>query len=438
MNITFIPFDKRKLKTSLRAFIYHRGKEYRISIGESIFTKYWNENKNRCKLTREYPDGPHINQRLDDKEKILIDLLNSYRLITPTEKQIKEDFKNRINQLNKVAGGIIDNEEEQYFVNYAIKFKNESDRKEGTKKSYQSTINKLVEYEKYFKVKLRFIDINIEFYNSFKKWMLRSTYELKGVEYHYAKNYIGTLFKNISTFMTRSRKDRLHDFQDYKDEDFKVESEEVDTIYLNTDEIEKIYNLEFTDELLLNNGYLDKGNNLKRAIASLNEERDRFLIGCYTALRHSDYSRIDILNFNEDLVSIWTLKRDEKVYIPIHYRLREIMKRRNNILPTNISEQKHNKHIKMIGRLAGIDSEVLLTKTRGGTREKRTGKKYEFITSHTCRRSGASNMFLAEVIRNFAAELPDVEHQRIYFAFSGTIILRILLPEIKDSSFASS
>jgi integrase len=403
MNITFVPFDKRKEKTSLRAFVYHRGQEYRISVGESVLTRFWNENKGRCKLVREYPEGPRINKNLDEIEKIIVSIIDSYGLATPTESQVRADLKKRRKNINTESGGITD--EQQCFVNFAIDFMNDADRKQRTKIGYQTTINKLIEYEKAHHTKLRFADIDIDFYNKFKKWLLKSTYIKKGIEYHYTKNYIGTVFKNISTFMNKSSKKKIHSFSGHKDEDFKVDSEDVDAIYLNIDEIEKIYNLKITEELLLKNGFAKKKNNIKRAIVALNEERDRFLIGCYTALRHSDYSRIDVLNFNDDIVSIWTAKKDKKVYIPIHYRLREIMQRRNNVLPGKISEQKHNAHIKIIGRLADIDSDVLLTKTRGGVRENITGKKYEFITSHTCRRSGASNMYLAGIDVKFIQDI---------------------------------
>jgi integrase len=403
MNITFIPFDRKKEKTSLRAFVYHRGQEYRVSVGESVLNKYWNENKNRCKLVREYPDAPVINKNLDDIEKIITDLVNSYGLVTPTEAQVRNDFKNRRKNMNAEAGGVTD--EQQCLISFATKFMNESDRKGNTKDNYQTTINKLVEYEKKYKISLRFADIDMDFYNKFKKWLIESTYTKNGVEYHYTKNYIGTIFKNISMFMNKSSRKKIHNFSGHKDEDFKVDSEEVDAIYLNVEEIEKIYSLEFTEELLLKNGFAKRKNNVKKVIATLTEERDRFLIGCYTALRHSDYSRIDVLNFNEDLISIWTVKKDKKVYIPLHYRLREIMQRRNNILPAKIPEQKHNKYIKIIGRLAGIDSDVLLSKTRGGVRDNITGKKYEFITTHTCRRSGASNMYLAGIDVKFIQDI---------------------------------
>ncbi|MDR1054554.1 MAG: phage integrase SAM-like domain-containing protein [Prevotellaceae bacterium] len=52
----------------------------------------------------------------------------------------------------------------------------ESDKSHNTKKSYQTAINKLIEFEKTFNTKLRFIDINMDFYNKFNNWMLNSTY----------------------------------------------------------------------------------------------------------------------------------------------------------------------------------------------------------------------------------------------------------------------
>jgi hypothetical protein len=197
MNITFVPFDKKKEKTSLRAFVYHRGQEYRISVGESILTKYWSENKNRCKLVREYPDGAVINKNLDDIEGIITTIIKIYGLVTPTEFQVWKDFKNYRRDMNINAGGVVD-DKSQNFIDYAIKFKNESDRKNSSKRCYETTIRKLQEYEKKRNVTLRFIDINVSFYNDFKKWLLGNTYIKKGTEYHYAKNYIGVIMFKTS------------------------------------------------------------------------------------------------------------------------------------------------------------------------------------------------------------------------------------------------
>ncbi|MCU6769798.1 hypothetical protein OCV73_12695 [Barnesiella propionica] len=83
---------------------------------------------------------------------------------------------------------------------------------------------------------------------------------------------------------------KLHDFTGYKDAEFKIPFKQTDSIYLTKNEIQKIYDLDITEELLKKNGYQKK---FKSTIKSLNEERDRFLLGCFTALRHSDYSRLD-------------------------------------------------------------------------------------------------------------------------------------------------
>ena len=404
MEVKFFLKDKSKDSTSVRAVVRHKGQRYQIAVGETVITKYWNEDKYRCRTVRDYPEATHINARLDDWSDLIETAINDFGLVVPTQKMVRDAIDEIIRKRSIDAGGVIDNEEEQYIVSFAEKYRDSSLKSERTKKGYTTTINKLKEFEKAHRIKLRFIDIDINFYNRFKKWMMESTYEKKkGSEpVHYTKNYIGALFKNILLFMNES-KGKVHDFTGFIDKDFKSEKEDTDSIYLTQEEIQKIYNLEITEDLLRKNGY--KNQNLKTTIKSLNEERDRFLFGCFTALRHSDYSRLDTLHFKDDIIRIWTVKRDKKVFIPMHYQLRELLKRRQNILPAPISDQKHNKQIKAIGKLAGIKEEVVLTKTRGGKRIESVKLKYEFITSHTARRSGATNMYLAGVDLKFIQDI---------------------------------
>lgn len=404
MEVKFFLKDKAKNTTSVRAVVRHKGQRYQIAVGETVITKYWNEDKYRCRTVRDYPEASHINTRLDDWADLIEKAINNFGLIVPTQKMVRDKIDEILRNRNIDAGGVIENEEEQYLVKFAEKYRDTSIKAKTTKKSYTNTINKLKEFEKTYKTRLRFIDIDIDFYNKFKNWMLHSTYvKKKGDDpVHYTKNYIGALFKNITLFMNES-KGSVHDFSGFMDKNFKSEKEETDSIYLNQEEIQRIYDLEITEELLRANGY--KNQNLISTINSLNEERDRFLFGCFTALRHSDYSRLDALHFKDDIIRIWTIKKDKKVYIPMHYQLRELLKRRNNILPAPISDQKHNKQIKAIGKLAGINEEVILTKTRGGKRIESVSPKYEFITSHTARRSGATNMYLAGVDLKFIQDI---------------------------------
>ena len=408
MEVKFFLKDKSKDTTSVRAIVRHKGQRYQIAVGETVISKFWNENKYRCRASREYPEASHINARLNDWESLIEDAINSFGLVVPSQKMITDKVSEVLRSRNIEAGGVISNEDEQSLVAFAVKYRAESNKSYNTKKSYQTTINKLVEFERVFKTRLRFSDIDMNFYNKFNGWLLTGTFVKDGREVHYTKNYIGAMFKNISRFMSVSQ-GKVHEFAGHKDTEFKVEKEEVDAIYLTQAEIQKIYDLEITPELLRKNGYENK--NLKLSVKSLNEERDRFLFGCFTALRHSDYSRLDALHFKDDLIRIWTVKKDKKVYIPMHHQLRELLKRRDNILPIPISDQKHNKQIKSIGMLAGIDEEVMLAKTRGGKRIDTVRRKYEFITSHTARRSGATNMYLAGIDLKFIQDI--LGHSRI-------------------------
>lgn len=405
MEIHFLLTDKSKSRSSVRMHIFHRGQEYRVSVGESVVTKYWNFDKKRCKLIREYSEAGFINRRLSNYEDMITKIINGYGIITPTQAQVKNDFKNMKNRINIEAGGVSDNDNEQYFTDFIRRYISECNRKANTVKHYKMTLTKLLEFESSHKIKLRFFDINITFYNLFKKWIGGQTYSNGGKTYLYSKNYIGSLFKDIKALMQQAKKMGLHSFDSFRDEDFKVEKEDTDAIYLNMEEIMRIYNLNITPELLISNGYSPKPHFLARAAKALNEERDRFLIGCFTALRHSDYSRIEAININDGIISIWTQKKDKKVFIPIHYLLREILDRRNNQLPKPISDQKHNQHIKILGKLAGIDDEVVLAKTRGESRYTEVRKKYEYITTHTARRSGASNMYLAGIDLKFIQDI---------------------------------
>ena len=404
MEVKFFLKDKTKDSTSIRAVVRNNGQRYQIAVGESVVTKYWNDKNYRCRTVRDYPEAAHINIRLNDWANLIEEAINSFGLITPTPKMLRDKIDEVLRTRNIEAGGVIENVDDQLLVTFAEKYREKSTKSDRTKKGYTTTINKLKEFEKEYKIKLRFIDIDIDFYNQFKNWMLNATYVKRKGEapIHYTKNYIGALFKNITLFMNES-KGKIHDFTGFIDKDFKSEKEETDSIYLTQDEIQKIYDLDITEELLRKHGY--KNQNLISTINSLLEERDRFLLGCFTALRHSDYSRLDNLHFKEDIIRIWTIKKDKKVFIPMHYRVREILERRNNILPSAISDQKHNKQVKALGKLAGINEETVLSKTRGGKRIETIGPKYKFITSHTARRSGATNMYLAGVDLKFIQDI---------------------------------
>jgi integrase len=160
-------------------------------------------------------------------------------------------------------------------------------------------------------------------------------------------------------------------------------SEDTDSIYLSVDELERIYNHDFSD-----NKKLDK-------------VRDLFIIACWTGLRFSDMCELSIDNISKtpygQLITIKTVKTGETVVIPVHNTIIEILKKYKNILPRVPSNQKMNDYLKDIGEAVKIKETVELVKTKGGLRFKEAFQKWELISSHTARRSFATNMYIADI-----------------------------------------
>lgn len=127
--------------------------------------------------------------------------------------------------------------------------------------------------------------------------------------------------------------------------------------------------------------------------------RDIFLVGCYTALRYSDYSRLSEDNFCDGLLHIKTRKTGTAVTIPVHPCIRRIIERNKGygFLKYLNSQQNFNKVIKNVCKRAGITQKILIERTEGFRVVHRMIPKYQLVSSHTARRTGATNMYLAGI-----------------------------------------
>lgn len=80
--------------------------------------------------------------------------------------------------------------------------------------------------------------------------------------------------------------------------------------------------------------------------------------------------------------------------IPIHDYVNEIYQKYNGNLMFGLSPQHFNRYVKMICKKIGFNEDISFTYTRGGKLITETKKKWELISSHTARRSAATNMYL--------------------------------------------
>jgi hypothetical protein len=351
----------------------HNGRKKYISIklttGMKIYPHQWNSSKNRAKQKSNF-DYTSINTSLDRLENISKRLLRENKGIKPDE--LKQLINKEFNKIPDLKETFLD-----YIKRYIEEAKEGvrlTQNKEGAKfskssiKALSSFRNKIKEYQKYKKITLEFEDIDQKFYDEFTSFLTTKK--------NHSPNYIGKLIKEVKTIMFAASREKLHDKTDFKY--FKVTTQNVDAIYLNENELRLLWNLDLTNR------------------PSHEVARDVFLVGCYTAQRYSDYHRINKNNIRNNNIELTQRKTGEKVFIPIRPELRLILEKYDYKLPKT-HEQKINTYIKEVGKLAGIDGNINKEKTRGGLKIEENIPKYKMITTHTARRSGATNMYLAGI-----------------------------------------
>ena len=138
----------------------------------------------------------------------------------------------------------------------------------------------------------------------------------------------------------------------------------------------------------------------------LDRVRDIFLIGCFTGLRFSDFSKLTRDSIKSNYIEIIPLKTKgvspNPIAIPLLDVAPNIFKKYSNlvgaILPRVPSNQKMNEYLKEIGELAKINTLVKNPRYNEDNpgEEKPTVPKYSLITTHTARRSFATNAYLME------------------------------------------
>lgn len=340
----------------------------KYSFNQKINPKNWNFDKQRAKETKTFPEYPEFNSMLNNIET---SINNAYRKalndkINPTSQYLRE-------QLNIILRG-----EKQttpnltYFCDFIESIIKDSTKKPGTITHYKQTLRTLKEYSANQKIKLTFDDINLNFYEKYVNFLKDCDYSI---------NTIGAFVKDIKVFMNEAFDRQLTNNTEHKSRRFKKPQELTDKIYLNLKEIDKLYSL-------------DLSNNKK-----LEKVRDLFIIGCYTGLRFSDLKQITPDNFinNGTQLKVKTEKTGEFVVIPLHRTVKEIVQKYENSIPEVLSNQKMNEYIKEVAKLAELNERISISITKGGEKQSDVFEKWQLVTTHTARRSFATNMYLLDI-----------------------------------------
>ena len=119
----------------------------------------------------------------------------------------------------------------------------------------------------------------------------------------------------------------------------------------------------------------------------LDNARALFMLGVYTGLRFSDVVALKPEHVQADRLRFTTQKTRHTLIVPIRPEVRPMLARVLDGTLRPVANQKLNEHLKVLARLAKIDAPTERVRYAGGQRRATTAPKYEFVTTHTARRT---------------------------------------------------
>lgn len=376
MATNFFLANKNKKKSSIDVIVRFKNERYKRAVGASVETMYWNDGW--CREVMEYPHGKSVNNLLRKYQKACNSVCDDFE--STMEISLEAEFWKRV---DLVMTGCV--KKKLSFTEHMESYIEDLKKimKPDSVKPFTSALGLLDKYEETRGVTLYFKNIDLEFYNDFKAFMS---------EGNYAESYFGTVIKKIKrTYNDAKDVYKLHNLDSIQK--FKVPTPSADTIALDEDEILKIYELEITPEVVRRffPDLSDREIDLK--IQSCIIARNKFLAGYCTALRISDVQKLAEINIQNNQVKIIsTTKTEVPVTIPLHWILKEILESGFD-LGTKMSDQNINKRIKDVCKMAGFDQIIQITRKEITQTITMNIPKYEAVTTHTARRSGATNMY---------------------------------------------
>lgn len=374
-TINFIVKAKKNYSNILLRFKNGRRFDYTVSTDIKIDPKNWSSSKQKVKITADNPAKDGINFQLAKLKEFVIDEFNLDNM-----KGVYMDTDWLRKKISKFFNRPTDETEldQVFFIPFfdrfiemapsrIIKGKNKPVSK-ATITKYSTTRNKLREYEKRYKTKLKFTDLNLQFYEKFLHFLQIE----QNINLGTVGNYIGTL----KTIAREAKLEGLPVHPQIEHPKFFAPKVKTDSIYLRDEEINKIYQYNFVDNQRLDNA------------------RDLFIIGLRTGLRISDFLRLKETNLKEGYIEIETQKTGQTVVIPMHPQVKQTLEK-NNGFPRSLSDQRFNEYIKEVSKKVGFTQQIEGSKINPKTKRKEKGvyPKYELVTSHICRRSFASNLY---------------------------------------------
>ena len=369
-------------------FTIDRKHRFLITTGERIKPKYWDKKEKAVKST--FPGHLEINRHLDDlKTKVLLLCRdNKNQGFANLKEIIRKEVSNESSEKKKVIEAI------RLFI-----AQSSQEKELPTVKMYTSILKKFIA----FNPELTFEQLDHNFHDAFKAflyatknpiygdyrlhfdaasntWILKYNKDAKGKDLPVGDSItVGlmddTVFKYLVHIKTICKwaGDRGYNVHP-SHKDWKIIKRSYPIISLNLDELQSVEALQ----------------NLPQ---HLEIAKDYLSIACRTGQRISDVKRINALTINSGVWVVLQKKGSRMKQKEIHLPLIgfcapvvAIVEKWGGQLPAT-AEQNLNINIKEVCKRAGITQDIFIERWAGNKKIRIPGKKYEYISSHSGKKS---------------------------------------------------
>jgi integrase len=363
-----------KTPTPIIGLIRFNSERLKVPTGFKILPSYWNPAIGRVKNVVDATNKDAINKHLKDLENEVQQILNELK--GNRQHLTKEIIKDRIDRyLTPLPPETEQRKDlfsfiEDFIKNAPTRINIDTGKpvERRTIQRYQTALNGLRQFAKTYRRPVDFHTIDLDFYKDFTSWLT--------IKKGFTVNNVGKYIQMLKTFLNEASANDIEVRQEFRSRKFKVVSEPADAVFLSESEINQLINFDLSRQ------------------ARLERVRDLFVVGCYTGLRFSDLTNLQPAFIRDGLIRIEQQKTSDKVVIPCHSIVTAMLHKYNGQLPRAISNQKMNDYLKELCQLAGLTSQESKAQTKGGKRITKSYEKWELISTHTARRSFATNMYL--------------------------------------------
>lgn len=396
--------DKRLNKQGeapIRCSIMIKGKRLLTTTGYSIAPKHWNTDSQKVILSvggkqitnSKGVKAKVINGYLKRIDSVFSDYENSLQGNDENTEELKAVFNREFGKSDRKKVG---EDEAKGFFDFYDEFTQEM----GTQNDWTAaTYGKFAALKRHiieFSQSIEFEDLNDKGLTKFIEY-LRNTLDMRN-------STIGKQLGFLKWFLKWANAKGYNNETSYKTFSPKLKATEKKVVFLDWQELLKVYSFEFPElgEVLklkdMNGKGYEKRSTLERA--TLERVRDVFCFCCFTSLRYSDMANLKRSNVFDDHITITTIKTADTLKIELNKYAKAILNKYADMnfpfdkaLPV-ISNQRMNEYLKEMSEICGLNDPITVTYYKGNKRIDEVYPKWQMIGTHTGRRTFICNALM--------------------------------------------